>query len=331
MDLSILDWFIVIVGMLVLVVLLDGYRRAQRARRNQVRLSKNAKRLSKASAAENKFTAELPNGGARVVLNNHQVDEPVTSGLSAQDNFTVGASVDVGNIDESVEPSVTDDEGAAQAEAETFTETEEIDPLFVDPFKAAAAEVKPVTPDVTTPKNTDEPLLTESKSTEREEFQPCLFEKQDAADNKKEQNPVEEVIVLNVLSSKPEGFSGEDLLHILLACDCRFGEMNIFHRYEQANEGGPVQFSIVNMVKPGIFDLQNINEFSTPGVSFFVQLPGPENAIQAFDAMVETAKILARNLNGELKDETHSAVTEQTIDHCRERIRNYQKKCLVNA
>ncbi|MCK5881370.1 MAG: hypothetical protein KAG18_05790, partial [Sinobacterium sp.] len=137
MDLSILDWFIVIVGMLLLVVLLDGYRRAQRGRRNQVRLSKNAKRLSKQSTAnEKKFTAELPNGGARSVPQGaKQAKEPVVaSGLSAQDDFTV-------------EPELSSQESSPQPafdEPEPLCEADALDPLFVDPFKSSLPQEQTV-------------------------------------------------------------------------------------------------------------------------------------------------------------------------------------------
>ncbi len=346
MDLSILDWFIVIVGMLVLVVLLDGYRRAQRSRRNQVRLSKNAKRLSKLNKDDDSFTSELPNGGARVVTGSPSVNvDTIDSGLTAQDDFTVHPNMP--NTDDITDSSYSAENDTSisahtknQVENDhSDTDTDDIDPLFADPFKAkSTSEVKveyKSEPSIESDEKpvTQETLLVEPITTandiEREEFQPCLFES--SQDSKAGQEPIEEIIVLNVLATTPEGFAGADLLHILLACDCRFGDMNIFHRYEQANEKGPVQFSIVNMVKPGTFNLQDINDFSTPGVSFFVQLPGPVDSIQAFDAMVDTAKCLARNLNGELKDEAHSTATEQTIEHCRERIRAYQKKRLVRA
>ena len=134
----------------------------------------------------------------------------------------------------------------------------------------------------------------------------------------------DEILVVNLMA-KDNDFSGEDLLYILLACDCRFGEMNIFHRYEAENASGEIQFSIVNMVEPGIFDLQDINNFSTRGVSFFIRLSGPKDPIFAFDCMIETAQCLARNLNGVLNDEQHSTITEQTLEYSRERIRKYQK------
>jgi cell division protein ZipA len=141
-------------------------------------------------------------------------------------------------------------------------------------------------------------------------------------------NAKREVLVINV-KAKQGYFKGADLLHILLACDCRFGEMNIFHRYEDASAKGAVQFSVVNMVEPGVFDLDNIDGFSTPGVSFFMAVPGPKDAMQAFDCMVETAQCLVKNLNGELLDDSRSVMTGQTLEHCRQKIRDFERRQLA--
>ena len=137
-----------------------------------------------------------------------------------------------------------------------------------------------------------------------------------------------EVVVVNV-RARNQAFKGADLLHILLACDCRFGDMNIFHRYEGTSGKGAVQFSIVNMVEPGVFDLNNIDDFSTPGVSFFMGVPGPKDAMQAFECMVETAQCLVKNLDGELLDESRSVMTAQTLDHCRQKIRDFERRQLA--
>lgn len=140
---------------------------------------------------------------------------------------------------------------------------------------------------------------------------------------------VEEVIVINVLSKNVDGFNGADLMQIMLACDMRFGKRNIFHRHEQKNGTGPIQFSMANMVEPGIFDLNVIENFHTPGVCFFLTLPGPDDPLKAFDYMVETANVLVNNLNGELKDEAHSAVTAQTLAHHRQCVQEFERRKLT--
>jgi cell division protein ZipA len=137
------------------------------------------------------------------------------------------------------------------------------------------------------------------------------------------------VLVVNVLSKDKNGFNGPDLLQILLACDLRFGKMQIFHRYENAHGRGPIQFSLANLVEPGTFDLDAIDTLTTPGVSFFMTLPGPQQSITAFNYMIETAQVLVRNLNAELRDDAQSVMTAQTIEHCRQRIRDFERRQLT--
>ncbi|WBA80376.1 cell division protein ZipA C-terminal FtsZ-binding domain-containing protein [Endozoicomonas sp. GU-1] len=45
--------------------------------------------------------------------------------------------------------------------------------------------------------------------------------------------------------------------------------------------------------------------------------------------MEETARRLALDLGGELKDEQFSVMTQQTLEHCRQRIREYERKQLA--
>ncbi len=150
------------------------------------------------------------------------------------------------------------------------------------------------------------------------------------ASNKQElnQQPAtepEEVLIINVMAHKGEMFSGSALLDTILKCGMRYGSMDIFHRYSDAKGEGALLFSMANMVKPGTFDLDSMDEFETPGVSLFMTLPINADSMQSFDLMADTARAIAEALNGELKDEQRSVMTRQTLEHCRERIRNFER------
>ncbi len=139
----------------------------------------------------------------------------------------------------------------------------------------------------------------------------------------------QEVLAIYVVARDGECFKGQDLLQLLLACDLRFGKMNIFHRHEKSGGRGAVQFSVANIAEPGTFDLDRMEEVTTPGVCLFLVLPGPEAPYKAFDYMVETAQVLVKHLDGELRDDAHSALTRQTLEHCRQRIRDFERKQLT--
>ena len=149
------------------------------------------------------------------------------------------------------------------------------------------------------------------------------------AEEKEPPQAAEEVLVISVISRDPAGFKGPALLQNILESGLRFGEMDIFHRHESMAGNGEVLFSMANAVKPGVFDLDDIDLFSTPAVSFFLGLPGPRHPKQAFDVMVAAARKLSQELNGELKDDQRSVLTAQTIEHYRQRIVEFERRALT--
>ncbi len=142
--------------------------------------------------------------------------------------------------------------------------------------------------------------------------------------------PVEEVLVINVVARDSEGFKGPALLQNILESGLRFGEMDIFHRHESMAGNGEVLFSMANGVKPGTFDLDDMDHFKTRAVSFFLSLPGPRHPKQAFDVMVAAARKLSQELSGELKDDQRSVLTAQTIEHYRQRIVEFERRNLTH-
>lgn len=137
---------------------------------------------------------------------------------------------------------------------------------------------------------------------------------------------VEEVIVINVMSRTEDQFNGAIILQTLLSLGFRYGDLNIFHRHREARGKGPVLFSLANAVKPGTFDLDNIDTFYTPGMTLFMQLPGPLDPAAAYELMLDTAKRMAGELDGVLLDGSRSTLTHQVQQHDRERIREFTRR-----
>lgn len=143
-----------------------------------------------------------------------------------------------------------------------------------------------------------------------------------------EREAAQEIFVINILKQDGKGLRGQDLQHVFKVCDMRHGEMDIFHRFEKANAQGKIQFSVVNAIEPGTFNLSTMNDLVTPGISLFMSLPGPEKPMEAFDAMAEVALVFARNFDATLHDDTHSGLTPQTLEHYRNRVREFSRKHL---
>jgi cell division protein ZipA len=92
-----------------------------------------------------------------------------------------------------------------------------------------------------------------------------------------------------------------------------------------------VLFSVANILRPGTFDLYNMHEFSTIGVSLFLSLPTGVNNLEAFENMIRVAKRICETLDGLLKDDHRNLMTAQTIEHYRQRIRDFELLQLKTA
>jgi cell division protein ZipA len=137
---------------------------------------------------------------------------------------------------------------------------------------------------------------------------------------------VEQVISILVTANDGQGFYGPQLQQLVEACGLVHGDMNIFHRFEDGLRLGKTQFSMANMMEPGTFDLNSMDQLHTPGVVFFLGLPTAQDSMQAFDYMLETAQCLASNLGGEVLDEQRSVMRPQTIEHCRQQVREFERR-----
>ena len=163
----------------------------------------------------------------------------------------------------------------------------------------------------------DDDLQTVDSDTDKTERQP----KQSSS--RVPQQP--DLIVSITLLSKQESFNGEKLLHCMLSRGLRFGDMDIFHRHKHTSGEGPIQFSLANALKPGTFNLDDMNSFKTRAVTLFMILPGPKEPLKAYELMLETAQHLATELDGQLLDDTKSALTQQTIQHFKEQIVDFER------
>ena len=128
------------------------------------------------------------------------------------------------------------------------------------------------------------------------------------------------VFSLFVLAPHGVPFRGQLLLGALAAARMEYGDMQIFHRVEVVDGHEKVLFSAANIREPGIFDLSAMENFTTEGIAFFMQLHSGVDAVWAFESMVESARILADSLDGTVCDATRSVLTKQTISHMREEV-----------
>lgn len=321
MELTIRDWMVIIGVLLILAVLLDAWRRVRRENYSRVNVKlAQPNPDSSERDAELSWLKELPNGGARSVRRD---DLLRAQGRAAASDAAASVKQSDKRVASAPEPS-----GEVAPAELTDSDSENL--------AAHNADVQGSTPE-SSESGIDTPLVEGFGSREPEE--PRNLDWLEGMGEEQDDNSVgrfapgidPEVFMLNVVARDPSGFRGEDILHILLACDLRFGDMNFFHRHEFGAGKGAVQFSVANMVQPGVFDIDNMADFTTPGLVFFLTLPGPKEMMKAFDYMLETAQAVSRNLGGDVLDESRSVLTKQTLEHSRQQIRDLERRMLAQS
>ena len=139
------------------------------------------------------------------------------------------------------------------------------------------------------------------------------------------QLPMERIVTLFVMARDGGVFNGADLMVAAEKAGLEYGHLGIYHRLlDGKREQGPI-FSVANMLKPGNFDLSRLDALRTPGLSFFMTLPGPLPALDAWDAMLPTAQRLAELLDGQVLDEERNALGRQRIAHIRDELRGWDR------
>jgi cell division protein ZipA len=285
------DWLIIIGAVIIVGILVDGFRRMRLANRDSLKMSRDMGGDIENSPVDDDYNPELPTGGARIIsdqaIDTGVVNVSNNADVKVEPHLDVEVQVEVQeNI---IEPASSDDD------------IESTDSIVADP--SSRIELESV--EVKTAHAGRVRKVAEIETTS-EQAQAL-------------------VVVINVHASTNKGFSGTDIKQLLEACGLDHGDMSIFHRHEEDDLLSPIQFSVANAIEPGYFDPDTLETISTPGVSFFMTLPGPKDYSKAFEYMLETAQCFARNLKGELKDEQLSIMTSQTIEHSRSKIKEFER------
>ena len=132
----------------------------------------------------------------------------------------------------------------------------------------------------------------------------------------------EKIISLRVATKGGLLLNGMDVVKALMDAGLMHGSFQIFHRMAQDTEV-PV-FSVASLLEPGTFELSKLENMNTPGLTFFMVLPGAMDGIEVFDDMLATAREIAERTNCELLDEKGSALTAQGAGYIRDEIIRYQ-------
>ena len=136
----------------------------------------------------------------------------------------------------------------------------------------------------------------------------------------------DKIVSLYVAARAGSTLRGEDIVVAAEKTGMVFGHMSVFHRLLEGHpERGPV-FSMASIIKPGSFDMATIRDLETPAIAFFLTLPAPVPALDAWEKMLPTVQRMAELLDGVVLDEGRNALGRQRIAHIRDELRGYDRQ-----
>lgn len=328
------DLIIVAGSIFFVLIVAHGLWVARRQRLNEIRMDIEATdNLGEASSAN--FSSELPNGGARVISEalKRGVDESyepeqkssdADAGTTSRDPARRATDYLSSTADNrSKEPSIgqPSDQKSSTSPADAALP---MDDLFGDTLVTPARRKS----NGTAPgeRKARDDSRDKSKADTLDGSRPTK-----SADDSRRINPqLEQLLILGVMAKPEAPFGGEALVAALRGQGLKYGDMGIFHRVDDSADRNQARlFSVANAVEPGTFDLSDLAGLRTPGLTFFMQLPVPGDALETLDDMVLSARTVAAALGGDVKDDKMSALTGQTIEHMRQRISDYALKQLT--
>ena len=136
----------------------------------------------------------------------------------------------------------------------------------------------------------------------------------------------DKIVSLFVAARAGEQLRGEDIVVAAAQTGLVFGHRNVFHRLVEGHpERGPI-FSMASIMKPGSFDMANIRAMETPAIAFFLTLPAPLTALDAWEKMLPTVQRMAELLDGLVLDDSRNPLGRQRIAHIRDELRAYDRQ-----
>jgi cell division protein ZipA len=174
---------------------------------------------------------------------------------------------------------------------------------------------------------TDSLLQTETLPAVSDKPEKTVVQTPPASSVKREDKKSEMIIVLYVVAQRQSVFIGRDILTVFEDLGLQYGKMKIFHHYGIGElKVQQAIFSIANLMEPGTFNPQQMDDLTTEGLVLFMRLPGPFGGRVAFELMLNNAGKLAEVLEGTVEDERHTPLNQKLIGALRDKIANFEQR-----
>lgn len=134
---------------------------------------------------------------------------------------------------------------------------------------------------------------------------------------------LDDLIVIWLFAKRGRLLDGGMLLKLLVAHGLKCDATLVFKKRDP--RCGGEWYTVANGLEPGTFDISRPAALETPGIAMLLAVGQVRDPGAAFEDMLDVAQDIAIKLDGELKDERTSDMTVQTIEHCRQRIRDIRR------
>ncbi|WP_052729889.1 cell division protein ZipA [Photobacterium halotolerans] len=138
-----------------------------------------------------------------------------------------------------------------------------------------------------------------------------------------EKPPEPDFLVLNVHARRGEMLMGVKLFQCMERHHLIYGENSVYHRHVDLAGTEPVIFTVANMVSPGYFPQDQLDEFATPGIAFYLMLPCHGRADENFNLMLQTVQRIADDMGADILDHERNLITPQRLKEYREKAKKY--------
>jgi hypothetical protein len=128
------------------------------------------------------------------------------------------------------------------------------------------------------------------------------------------------VASVSIVANGRAPFSGRAITQAAAKAGLRFGAGNIFHMKNRLPTGAPQLFSLSNLESPGTFNPDKMNDFRTPALSIFMNVPAAYDPPAVFEQMINAAQGVAKTLGGKLQDQDGRPLSDQGIEAIRAQI-----------
>lgn len=134
------------------------------------------------------------------------------------------------------------------------------------------------------------------------------------------------IVAVHVMHPENELFDAVSVRSALDDAGLNFGAMQIFHHNGVGTTSStrPV-FSVAKAVEPGNFDPGDTSSFVTPGLVFFMRLPGRQDGAVVLELMLACAEQVARRIGAVLLSQHRSELSSALVNELRESVATFER------